>query len=126
MRAVVSAGLRIHNRVTEKPVAEQVRVREEQVRVDRRPVDRPLSDADKAFRGESITVPVTREEAVVSKQPRGVEEVVIKKDVQEGSENVGDKDRRRDVEGGGTRTQGDGQICEEFAQEGARKQSYRG
>jgi len=114
-RAVGSAGIRIHNRVTEKPVAEQVRLREEQVRVERRPVDRPLSDADKAFRGESISVPVTREEAVV-----------IKKDVQERSETVRDKVRRSDVEVERTGTQGDGQIAEKFAQECAMNQSYRG
>ena len=45
-RAVRRGGVRIYTRVTERPVEETVNLREEQVCVDRRSVDRPVSEAD--------------------------------------------------------------------------------
>jgi len=63
---------------------------------------------------------------VVSKQPRVVEEVVIRKDVQERTETVRDKVRRSDVEVERTAGQQDGQIADRFAQELAQDQRYRG
>jgi len=41
-----TGGVRVSKYVTAQPVEEQVRLREEHVRVERRPVDRPASEAD--------------------------------------------------------------------------------
>src|SRR5919202_3713226 len=45
-REVERGHVRIYSRVTEQPVEETVRLREEKVTVERRPVDRPATDAD--------------------------------------------------------------------------------
>jgi uncharacterized protein (TIGR02271 family) len=81
------------------PVEETVRLREETVRVERRPVDRPATAADlKANADETIELTETAEEAVVSKRARVVEEVVVHKDVEEHTETVRDTVRRTDVD----------------------------
>jgi len=112
-RAVEGGGVRISQSVEETPVNEQVTLRDETVRVERKPVDRELSTAevDAAFRdGDVIEVREHAEEAVVDKQARVVEEVVIRKDAKERTETVQDTVRRTDVNveevGGTTRTSG--------------------
>lgn len=98
-RQVQRGGARIHTHVTERPVEEQVRLREETVHVERRPVDRPVTAADEAaFREQSIEMTETAEEAVVAKQARVVEEVVVGKDVNERTETIRDTVRRTDVD----------------------------
>ena len=74
-------------------------LREEHVTVDRRPVDRALTDADAAaFREQDITVTETAEVPVVAKQAHVVEEVVVGKQATEHTETVRDTVRRTDVE----------------------------
>jgi len=98
-RAVESGGVRVHSRVTEKPVEETVTLREEEVNVERRPANREVSQADMAaMRGGTIEVTEMAEQAVVAKQARVVGEVVISKDVTEREETVRDTVRRTDVE----------------------------
>ena len=98
-RPVERGGIRIHQRVTEQPVSEQVRLRDETVDVKRRPADRPASEADLAAMHEgTFEVREHAEEAIVDKQARVVEEVVIDKDVQERTETVRDTARRTDVD----------------------------
>ena len=98
-RQVQRGGVRIHTTVTEKPVEEQVTLREEHVHVDRRPVDRAVTDADMAaFKEGSFELTETAEEAVVAKQARVVEEVVVGKEASERTETVRDTVRRTDVD----------------------------
>jgi len=98
-RTVSRGGVRVYTRVTEKPVEEQVQLRKEQVSVERRPVNRAVSGTDRdAFKEGTIEMTETSEEAVVSKQARVVEEVVVRKDAQERTETVRDTVRRTDVE----------------------------
>jgi uncharacterized protein (TIGR02271 family) len=97
-REVEQGGVRVESRVTETPVEEQVQLREERVHVERRPVNRPVSNADEAFREGSIEVTGKAEEAVVAKQARVVEEVVVGKEVAERTETVKDTLRRTDVD----------------------------
>ncbi|MBA4183025.1 MAG: DUF2382 domain-containing protein [Acidobacteria bacterium] len=98
-RAVQRGGVRVHTRMTERPVEETVNLREEKVTVDRRPVDREFSDADRATLNQGdFTVTTRGEEAVVSKEARVVEEVVVGKDVTERQETVRDTVKRTDVE----------------------------
>jgi stress response protein YsnF len=99
-RPVTAGGARVYTHVTEEPVRQDVNLREENVTVDRRPVDRPLQpgEADAAFREGEINVTETREEPVVSKSARVVEEVVINKDVNERTATVDDTVRRTNVD----------------------------
>jgi uncharacterized protein (TIGR02271 family) len=98
-REVEQGGVRVNTRIEEVPVNEQVTLREETVDVHRKPVDRPVSEADLAnLQQGSFEVREHDEEAVVSKQARVVEEVHVKKNVQERTENIQDTVRRTDVD----------------------------
>ena len=89
----------VRTSVTETPVEETVRLRQEHVTVERRPVDRQARPSDgEAFKEHTITVSETGEEAVVSKQARVVEEVVVKKEATEHTETVRDTVRRTEVQ----------------------------
>ena len=97
-REVDRGGARVRSYVTERPVHEQVRLRDEKINVQRRAVDRPLTDADDAFRERTIDVTATGEEAVVGKTARVVEEVVVSKTAGERVEDINDTVRRTEVE----------------------------
>ena len=98
-REVERGHVRIYSRVTEHPVEEAVRLREEKVTVERRPVDRPATDADFAAAGKQvIEMTETVEEPVVSKRARVVEEVVVQKEVTEHTETVRGTARHTEVE----------------------------
>jgi uncharacterized protein (TIGR02271 family) len=98
-RQVQRGGVRLYTRVTERPVEETVRLRDETVHVERHPVDRPATEADVAAATErTVEVTETDEEAVARKQARVVEEVVVRKDVQEHTDTVRDTVRRTEVE----------------------------
>jgi uncharacterized protein (TIGR02271 family) len=97
-RQVQQGGVRVYTRVTETPVEENVNLRQERVSVERRPVDRPITDRDRAFQEKAIEATETREEAVVDKHARVVEEVAVRKDVEEQTEKVRDTVRKTDVE----------------------------
>ena len=91
--------VRIYSRVTEQPVEESIRLREEKVTVERRPVDRPATDADFAAAGKDvIEMTETVEEPVVTKRARVVEEVVVQKEVTEHTETVRGTARHTEVE----------------------------
>jgi len=98
-RAVQRGAVRVHSNVTNKPVQEDVRLREERVRVDRHPVDRPASEADIAAADRDvIEVTETVEEPVINKKARVVEEVRLSKEVNERTETVRDNVRNSDVQ----------------------------
>ena len=99
-RKVARGGVRLTSTVHEQPVEETVRLREEQVETERRPVDRRLSEdeADAAFQDRTIEMNETTEELEVSKEARVVEEVALRKTVQEHEEQVKDTVRRTEVE----------------------------
>ena len=97
-REVERGGVRVESRVTETPVEQNVNLREERVHVERHAVDRPVADADKAFREGTLEVTERAEEAVVAKEARVVEEVVVNKEVGERTETVRDTVRRTDVD----------------------------
>jgi uncharacterized protein (TIGR02271 family) len=98
-REVEGGGVRVNTRVEEVPVSEQVTLREETVDIHRKPVDRPVTDADiNSFQEGTFEVRERDEQAVVAKQARVVEEVHIKKNVEERVENIQDTVRRTDVD----------------------------
>ncbi|MDB5294430.1 MAG: hypothetical protein JWO31_413 [Phycisphaerales bacterium] len=96
---VEKGGVRVSTHVEERPVEAQVNLREEHVSVNRRPVDRPASEADfdKAAAG-NLSLTETAERAVVGKTARVVEEVEIGKTATERTETVRDTVRRTDVD----------------------------
>lgn len=97
-RQVQGGGARIHTRITERPVEEQVTLREENVTVERHAVDRAVTDADMAFKEQNFEVTETSEVPVISKTARVVEEVVVGKTATEHTETVRDTVRRTDVD----------------------------
>jgi uncharacterized protein (TIGR02271 family) len=92
--------VRLHTSVEELPVEERIRLREEEVHVERRPVDRPVSpeEAKKGFEERSVEISATVERPVVSKEARVVEEVAVGKTAQEREEVVRDTVRRSKIE----------------------------
>jgi uncharacterized protein (TIGR02271 family) len=97
-RTVQGGGVRVYSRIVEEPVEEQVTLHEERAYVDRRPVDRPATEADIRRSESTIEVTETSEEPVVGKRARVREEVVIGKESTERTETVRDKVRRTDVQ----------------------------
>jgi len=99
-RQIKRGGAIIHKHVIERPVEAQVTLREEEVHVERHPVNRAVNQADlqDAFQERTIEVTETDEVPVVAKQARVVEEVVIGKEVTEHTETVRDTVRRTDVD----------------------------
>ena len=98
-RVVQRGGVRVHTTVSSRPVEEKINLREKNVTVNRRPVDRKVLDADmKKIKDGDFTVTTQAEEAVVGKTSRVVEEVVIDKEMTERTETVRDTVKRTDVE----------------------------
>lgn len=94
-RQIERGGVRVETRVEEVPVQEQVHLRDEEVHVERRPVDRIVNSADlDTIQEGTIEIRERDEQAVVEKQARVVEEVRISKDVQDRTETVQDTVRR--------------------------------
>jgi len=77
-------------------VSESVNLREEHATIERRPVDRPANAAD--LKEVSVEVRETAEEAVVAKNARVVEEVVVGKESSNRTETVNDTVRGTDVQ----------------------------
>lgn len=98
-RSLDRGGVRVVERISEKPVREVVRLREEHAVIERRPVDRPVQPGEMdAFREGTLEVREMAEEAVVAKTARVVEEVRVGKEVKERDQVVEDKVRRKDVD----------------------------
>ncbi len=98
-REVAGGAVRVRSYVVERPVEEQVRLHEERVTVERRPVDRAVTGADAAaFQERTIEARATSEEAVVGKEARVVEEIGIRKEASDRTETVRDTVRSTKVE----------------------------
>ncbi|UOR06475.1 YsnF/AvaK domain-containing protein [Hymenobacter aerilatus] len=98
-RVEQTGGARLHSRIIERPVEASVRLREEHVHVDRKPVDRPATEADfEAFKEGDIEITESAERAVVGKEARVVEEVTLGKEVTEREETVHDTVRKTEVD----------------------------
>lgn len=104
-RQVDRGTTRVRRYVVERPVEEQIRLRNETVSVFRRPVTANATVGADAFTDRVITMTETDEEAVVAKSAHVVEEVVIQKGVEEHVETVRDTLRREEVEIAGPTTQ---------------------
>ena len=96
-REVERGGVRVRSYIVETPVSEQVTLHNEHVSVDRRPVTGGTVPAD-ALRERTIEMTETAEEAVVAKDARVVEEVVVKKTADDRTETISDTVRHTEVE----------------------------
>lgn len=98
-RAVERGGARIRSRIVEKPVEANVRLREEHVVVNRRPVNRAVTDADvNNFQQGDIELTERAEVPVVNKEVRVVEEIEVGKMVEEHDQTISDTVRRTEVD----------------------------
>ena len=97
-REVGGGRVRVRSYVTERPVEEQVELRQERVSVERRPVDRELAPGEAAFQERTIEAVERGEEAVVSKTARVTEEIGLRKDVERETETVRDTVRKQEIE----------------------------
>ncbi|TBN41074.1 DUF2382 domain-containing protein [Paracoccus subflavus] len=89
--------VRVRAYTVEEPVSETVDLREQHVEIERRPVDRAVSAAD-AFQDRTIEAEEYREEAVVQKEARVVEEIGLRKTTDTRRETVTDTVRHTEVE----------------------------
>ena len=96
-RDVERGRVRVRSYVVERPVSEQVTLRDEHVAVERRQVDRPAAGNNDLFRERTIEAVEHGQEAVVAKEARITEEVVLRKDATERTETVSDTVRRTEV-----------------------------
>lgn len=97
-RDVSHGRVRIRSYTVADEVSEDVALRHETVRVERRPADRPVKEADAAFQDRKIEIEEVAEEPVVSKEARVVEEVEVSKDVRTETETVHDTVRHTEME----------------------------
>jgi uncharacterized protein (TIGR02271 family) len=93
-----AGAVRIEKRVVEEDRVLEVPVTDEQIRVERRIVDRPVSaNETHAFEEIVIEVPLTREQVEVHKQARVAEEIVVSKEAVQRTEQVRGTVRREEV-----------------------------
>jgi stress response protein YsnF len=101
-RSVLRGGARVHSYVEEVPVVEEIELIVERTHVERRPVDRQLTDeeieASGLLRNRVVEITQMREEAVLTKESFVREELVVKKTVEKRVEQIRDTVRRTAVE----------------------------
>ena len=98
-REVEAGRARLRKWVETEPVQADVDLRRESVRVERQPIDQPVSDAE--IGNQEVEVPLRAEEAIVQKETVAKERIGLEKDVEVDRETVADEVRKErvDVEG---------------------------
>ncbi len=97
-KEVPTGGVRVRSRIVEKPVEENLRLREEHVHIERRKVDRAPTDEElRNFKKETAEFTADTKVPGMDTTPKVVEEVSVQKDVDLSNENVHDKVRSSDV-----------------------------
>lgn len=98
-RVVQGGRVRVRAYVREVPVEVPVELREDHVTIERRPVDRAVEANDAAlFQDKTIEAVERREEAVIAKEARVVEEISIRQQADVRQETIHDTVRRTEVE----------------------------
>ena len=98
MRLVEQGGVRVRSRVVEEPVTKTVTLRDEEINIERRPVNGRVENAEGLFEERDIRMTETDEKAVVEKEARVKEEVVVRKDTDERVERISDTVRSTEVD----------------------------
>ena len=103
-REVNRGGVRVRSYVVEEPIQDEISLREEHVEVERRPIAvREAVNPDELFQERTIEVSEIAEEAVVTKEARVTEEVVVRKITGERTQGIDETVRRTEVEVDDTR-----------------------
>jgi uncharacterized protein (TIGR02271 family) len=97
-RVVNRGSMRIRRYVVEMPAEEDVLLRDEKVRVERRPVTGTSAVPDSAFTDKVIEMTASGEEAVVGKTAHVVEEISLRKEAVDRTETIRDTVRKEEVE----------------------------
>lgn len=96
---VRTGGVRLRSRIVERPVEENIRLRQERVTVNRTPVDRPATEADfNTFQEGTVEMTESAEVPVISKDARVVEEISLNKEVTESDQTIVDTVRHTEVD----------------------------
>jgi len=111
-RAVERGQVRVEKNVVAEERTLEVPVTEERVHVERRVVDRPVTDGDMVFEEGTIEVPVRGEEVDLQKRVRVAEEVEIGKEAVARTERVAGTVRREEVRIDDATTQTDGGLVD--------------
>ena len=98
VRPAEAGAVRIEKRIVEEDRVLEVPVTDEQIRVERRIVDRPVgANETQAFEEIVIDVPLSSEQVDLQKQARVSEEIVVSKEAVQRTEQVSDTVRREEV-----------------------------
>ena len=97
-RETQRSGGRVRSHNYEKPVEANVNLREQHTTVSSRAVNRSAIEAEQAYGEVDMEYRDTAEEAVVAKEARVVEEVVVGKKSSDRDETIKDSVRRTEVE----------------------------
>jgi stress response protein YsnF len=98
-KEVATGAVRIRSRIIEKPVEENIRLREEHIHVERNKVNRPATEEElNNFKSETVEIIEHGEVPDVQKTSNVVEEVSLGKEVKHRDEVVRDKIRKTEVD----------------------------
>ena len=92
-----AGAVRVDKDIVEEQQTLEVPVTREEVHVQSRPVDQPVTDTSEAFQGGTLEVPVREEDVQVRKEARVAEELEIDKRAVQETERVSDTVRKEDV-----------------------------
>jgi uncharacterized protein (TIGR02271 family) len=95
-REVETGRVQLRSRIREEEVSENVNLREEKVNIEREPTNRTATEDD--LREQSIEMRERSEVPVVNKDARVVEEVSLRKDVDERDETIRDTVRNTEID----------------------------
>ena len=101
-REVNRGGARVRSYIVEQPAHETVTLREEHVSIERRPVNEAIRgdnlSGNDLLQERTVEMTETAEEAVVAKEARIKEELVIKKTAEERTEQIDETVRHTEVD----------------------------
>jgi uncharacterized protein (TIGR02271 family) len=100
-REVNRGGVRVRAYAVEEPVRDEVRLREEHIDIERRPVNQPITSAAAAadlLKDRTIEMTETAEEAVVAKEARVKEELVVRKRADEQVRKIDNTVRHTEID----------------------------
>ncbi|HVG49685.1 MAG TPA: YsnF/AvaK domain-containing protein [Rubellimicrobium sp.] len=97
-REVEGGRVRVRSYVREEPVSADVDLRSTRVYLERRPVDRAVTAGDMDLGDRTLEARETREEAVVGKEARVVEEIGLRKETEVEHQRIQDTVRKTEVE----------------------------
>lgn len=97
-REARTGRVRVRSYIVETPVEQQVTLHDEHVDIERRAVNRPVTEGEHLFEERSIEATETSEEVVVGKEARVTEELVLRKEAGQHTETVRDTVRHTEVE----------------------------